>query len=120
MVGAEHVAANKSALETRAQGGRDEEVINTPADIALANAGHRAPPGIVSAAFLEFAEGIEKTRFDERAESSAFFECEAMAASIGSWIGQIELSVCHVKIAAEDHRFFPFQFLEIANELAIP
>src|SRR6266568_4896746 len=56
VVGAQHVAAEEGAFETRAQGLGDQEVIDAPADIPGAGAGHDAPPGVMSTGFLEFAE----------------------------------------------------------------
>src|SRR6266850_1533455 len=111
VIGAEHVAADESAFKTRAQRWRDEEVIDAPADVPAAHVSHRTPPGIMSAAFLELPESIHKTRFDERAEPGAFFQCETMVSNIGLGIGQIEFGVRHVEVTAEDDRLFPLQLL---------
>src|ERR1700688_2255410 len=107
MIGADHVAANKSALKTRAERWRNEEVIDTPADIPLADIRHRTPPGIMPATFLAFPEGIHKTRFDECAEPSAFFRRDPVVADVCFRVRQVQFGVGYVEVPAENDRFFP-------------
>ena len=52
---------------------------------------------------------------EERAEPGPLLQCESMAPHISLGVGQIQLGVRHIKIPAEDHRFFPFQFFILSG-----
>src|SRR5271154_4899814 len=74
MVAVHHVRADEGAFEARAQRSGDEKIINAPADVPRARAGHRTPPSVMSPARLEFAEGVHEARVHERAESVALLD----------------------------------------------
>src|SRR6266516_6193942 len=104
MIGAEDFLADESALQPRTQGGADEEIIDAPADVPGAGIRHRAPPAVMTAALLEFAEGVDEARLHRRAEAGAFFGGESMVLYVCLRIGQIDFGVRHVEIAAENYR----------------
>src|SRR5947209_8187384 len=85
MVGAGNVAANKSALETGTQGNWEQEIIDAPANIALAHAWHWAPPGVMPSRCFELTESVKEPALDESTEAGAFFRGEPMIAHILPW-----------------------------------
>src|SRR6185436_8396145 len=107
MVGALHVGLNEGSFEARAQGGADEEVVDAPAHISRPDTGHRTPPGVMPAIGLELAESIEETGFHECGETGPFLGREAVVFYIGLGIGQVELRMSHIEVAAEDDGLFP-------------
>src|SRR6185312_15724900 len=66
--------------------------------------GERAPPGVMAIALLEQPEGVHKPRIHQVLESLALLLGKALAAAIGLRVGQIELGMGDIEIAAEDHR----------------
>src|SRR5437867_562063 len=120
MIGTVHVGADERALDARAQGCADEEVIDAPADVPGADVGHRAPPGIMPAAFFKLAERVEETSLHERAEAGAFLWRKTMVLHIGLGMGEVDLGVRHVEVPAKDHRFALFELFEVTEEVAVP
>jgi hypothetical protein len=120
MIGSKDIAADESSFQSRTQRRREKKVVDAPADIPGADASHRAPPSVMSAAFLEFAESIDESGFHERVEASAFFGCEAVIAHVRLGIGEVELGVRHIEITAEDDRLLAIELLEATQEIAVP
>ena len=112
--------SNKGILQVRSQSCGKEEVVDTPAHIPTSGARHRAPPGIVSAAFFELAEGVYKSRFEEGTKTFAFFDRETMVTDVCFRVRQVDFRVCHVEVTAEDHRFLLLQFFEVREEIDVP
>src|SRR6266545_2640606 len=120
MVAAQYVGADEGAFEARAQRGAEQEIINAPPNVSGAYAGHLTPPGVMPAAFLEFAKRVEEAGLHERAEAGAFLGREAVVLDVGFGVGEVNLGVRRIEIAAEDYRIFLFQFLEVTEKGAIP
>ena len=120
MVAVHHVRADEGALEARAQRSGDEKIINAPADVPRARAGHRTPPGVMSPARLEFAEGVHESRAHERAEAVALLDGETVVADVGLGIREVNLGVRHVEVAAEDHGLFLLQLFQVAQKILVP
>src|SRR5438874_5393426 len=118
VVRAFHGVADEGALQTRAQGRADEEVIDAPAHISRARAGHRAPPGVMPATLLELPEGVEETRLHKPAETGPFFGRETVVLHVGLRIGQINFGVRHVEITAENHRLAALKLFEVTQKVA--
>jgi len=114
MIRTEDVRTNEGVAKTRAQRGGEKKVIDAPADVAGAGAGHGAPPGVMSAFGLKFPEGIDEAGFEEGAKARAFLRRESVIAHIGLGIGQIKLGVGHVQVAAKDDRLGPLQPAQVA------
>ena len=112
MVAVHHVRANEGAFEARAQRFGDEKIINAPADVPRARAGHRTPPGVMSPARLEFAEGVHESRVHERAEAVALLDGETVVADVGLGVRQVNLGVRHIEVAAKDDGLFLLQFFQ--------
>src|SRR5471030_1703926 len=109
MVAVHHMRADEGAFEPRPQRFGDEKIINAPADVSRARAGHRTPPGVMSPARLEFAEGVHEARANERAEAVALLDGETVVADVGLGIREVNLGVCHVEVAAENYGLFLLQ-----------
>ena len=69
---------------------------------------------------LELAERVHKTRLDHRAEAGAFFRREAVVLHVGLRIGEVDLGVRHVQVAAPDDGFFPLELFQVGEEVAVP
>lgn len=120
MVGAKDLGTDEGALEARAKAGADQKVINAPADVPCSRAGQRAPPGVMTAALFKFPKGVNETGFDERAEAGPFLDSETVIAHVGLGIGEIDLGMGDVEVAAKDDGLFAFQFFEVTEEIAVP
>ena len=70
------------------------------------------------AALFKLTEGIEEASLDERGETSAFLGREAVIFQVGFGMGEVDLGVSHVEVAAENYRFATFQLLEVTAEIA--
>src|SRR6266478_7206767 len=114
------MGANESAFEPRAERGGDLEVINPPTNVPLAHTPQGTPPGVMAAAFLKFAEGVQKARFDEGAETRPLLGREPMVAQVGFGMGKVQFGVGDIEIAAKDRRLPPRQLLDVAEEFAVP
>src|ERR1700741_581547 len=102
MIGPGDFAMDEGAFETRPQCGRNEEIINSPADVPRARSAERRPPCIMAAALLEFAESVNETGFHKRGKPGAFLYGETVVAHVGLGIGEVNLRVRHVQVAAEN------------------
>lgn len=61
MVGAEDGGVNGGGFEVREEGFGGEEVVDSPADVAVAGVGAVAPPGVVVGFIgVEVAEGVDE------------------------------------------------------------
>src|ERR1043166_329108 len=120
MVRAEHVSADERAFEPRAQGSGNEEVINAPTNVPLPHARHRAPPGVMTAARLEFAKGVKEAGLNEGAETGPLFGREPMVADVGFGIGEVELRMSDIQVAAENDRLGSLQLFQVTAEIAVP
>src|ERR1039458_4754112 len=120
VIAAQHIRPDEGTFESRAQHGADEEVVNAPANVPGTRAGHLAPPGVMSPALFEFAEGVEETGAHEGAETGAFLGCEAVVVDVGLRVREVNFRVRHVEVAAEDHGFFLFQLFEVTKKIPIP
>src|SRR6266436_5112240 len=120
MVGAKNLWANEGVLEARTQQAGDQEIINAPADVPVAHTAHGAPPCVMAAARLKFAEGVNEAGFDKGAEASSFLGRESVIAFVRLGVGEVQLGVRDVEIAAEDDGLFALQHLEVSQERAVP
>src|SRR5262245_417606 len=120
MVGPKDVGVDECAFEPWAQASAQEKIIDTPADVPRAGVGERRPPGVMPAAFLEFAKGVNKASLHKRSEASAFLRREAVISEVGFRVSKINFSVCHVQVTAENHRFTALELFEVTQEVAVP
>jgi len=120
VVAAEDFGEYPGFFEARAEAFGDEEVVEAPADVPRAGGAEDAPPGVVSPALFEFAEGVEEAGIDEGSEAVAFFNGEAVVADVGLGVGEVDLGVSDVEVAAEDDGLFLFQRFQVREEVAVP
>src|ERR1700678_2807746 len=99
---------------------RYENIVDSPPDVARPRIGKMAPPRVVPIALREHAERIDEARVHEILESGALLVRESLLAAIGLGIGQVELGVRHIQIAAENDRLLLFQLLAIGEKGRIP
>src|SRR5882672_52412 len=107
-------------LHRVAQLPRHEHVIDSPPDVARPRIGEMTPPRVVPVALREQAKGVDETRIHEVLESLTFFIREALLAAIRFGIGQIELGVRDIEVAAKNDRLGLLQLLAIGEEGRIP
>ena len=74
----------------------------------------------MAVALLEQAEGIDEPGIDEVLKAAAFLGRESFLASIGLRIGQIELGMRDVQIAAENDRLLALQPSAVVQESRVP
>src|SRR5437879_3745851 len=98
-----HIAPDKCAFEPRSQRGRDKDIINSPANVPFPCSQHGAPPGIVAATFLEFAEGINESSLGEGAKSRAFLRGEPVSPDVLFWVREVQFHVRNIEIATKNH-----------------
>src|SRR5438477_5085693 len=120
MIGAEDFLADESAFQPRTQGGADEEIIDAPADVPGARVQKWRPPGEMAAVFLELTEGVAKARLHQRAEAGPFLGREPVVFYVGLRVGEVDFSVRHIEVAAENHRLPAFESFEVTPEIAVP
>ncbi len=106
MVRAHNVFFDPGALHMFLQLVADEEIIDSPADIAFACAGFHVPPGVVAAIFFEEAERVVVAGRDELIHPFAFDRQEPADIRILFRARKIQFRVRRVDIAAEHDRFF--------------
>src|SRR5690606_10707767 len=103
VVATHHIGVNVGGLHLRLQRRRDQYVIDSPPDIALARFRVMAPPGVMAVALAEHAQGVDEAGIDEILEALALLEGEALFAAIRSGVGEIEFGMGDIEIAAEHH-----------------
>src|SRR6185437_9509774 len=115
-----HVGMDLRALHGRPERPGDDEIVDSPSDIALTRIRELTPPGVVPVALLEQAEGVDEARIEEVLKALALLVGEALAAAVGLGIGEIELGVRHIQVAAENDRLAPFELAAVGEEGRIP
>ena len=120
MVAAEDFGADVGFLEARAEGLREEKVVDAPADVPGAGAGHGTPPAVMTAALFKFPEGVHETGVHEVGETGAFLDGETVVADVGLGVRQVEFAVGHVEVAAEDDRFLAFELFQVFQKIGVP
>ena len=85
--------------------GRDEEIVDAPADVPLARAAELQPPGVLARQVgVEVAEGVDITVRDQGIHPRALLGQEAGGVAVLPRPRQVDLTMGGVDIAAEDHR----------------
>lgn len=104
MVGAEEVVMDVGGFKMVKEAGRDEEVVDTPADVAFAGFRPMRPPGVALEGGVEIAEGVDEAGGKEVFDSLAFFVGEPGVMFVVFRAGEIERSVRDVEIATYNDR----------------
>src|SRR5260221_6017385 len=120
MVAAHHLGQNPGALERGTEPLRRHTVVDAPSDVARAAIAHLAPPGIMSAAFFEFRESVDKARRQEPRKITPLLVSEPRVAPVRLWIGQIDFRVRHIQVAAKQDRLFPVELLQVLEKRRVP
>ena len=120
VVAAEDLRQDVGFFQARTQGAGDEEIIEPPADVPGARGAENAPPSVVSPTLLEFPERVQEAGVHEGTEALTLLDGEAVVADVGLGIGEVQFGVRDVEVAAEDHRLFLFQLLEVGEEIPVP
>ena len=102
------------------QAAGDQEIVDSPSDVAGAGVGEAAPPTVMAVTLLEEAKRIDEAGVDEVLEALALLVGEALLAAVRLWIGEIELRVRNVEIAAEDDRLLLLELLAVGEESGVP
>src|SRR5579883_2584452 len=105
MIRTGNFAMDERALELGTQCRGNQKVINAPANVALARAAHRAPPGVMPAAALEFAERVNEASLHKGIEPGAFLDGETVVTDIRLGVREIYLGMRDLEVAAKDDRF---------------
>src|SRR6185312_16346599 len=115
-----HIGVDLCGLDRFAQGRGYQHVVDSPSDVAGARVGEVAPPAVVAVALLEEAQGIDEACIDVALKARPLLVGEALLAAVGFGIGQIELGVRPIEVAAEDHGLFLLELPHVAQERGIP
>ena len=116
MVAAEDVAADAGVANVGGDCVAYQEVVDAPADIALARAAAQTPPGVVPAFLLELAEGVKETGGDEVAKALALLRRKARAFGVGLGPREVDFLMRGVEVAAGDDRLVALQLLQVLQE----
>ncbi len=79
-----------------------------------------APPRVVAVALLELPEGVDEAGIHEILEPLPLLVGEALLTLVRSRIGQIQLGVRDIQIAAEDDGLATLQLHAVREEGRIP
>ena len=120
MIGAFDLGLDPRFLEAFTKLLGEAEVIDTPPDVPLADAGAIAPPGVMARSFLEFTEGVHVTEREGFIEAVALLDREASIAQIALGVLQVDLLMRDIEIATEDDRLGLFQLLQVRAERGVP
>src|SRR5216684_1747175 len=120
MIAAHDGGMDLGALHRVAQMPRHENVVDSPPDVPRPRIGEMAPPRVVPVTLGEQPEGVDEPRIHEILESLTFFIREALLAAIRFGVGQIELGMRHIEVAAKNDRLGLLQLLAIGEESRIP
>jgi len=74
----------------------------------------------VAAARLEVAERVDEAGGQQAVEARALLVGEAGVAAVGAGVGQVDLPVRDVQVAAEDHRLALLEGAQVLQERRIP
>ena len=99
-----------------------KEIVDSPARVVdLAGLDPLCPPGINSFHIaVNISEGIGEASVQEVGEAFSLFIRKARGHVIGFRMGQVDLPVCHIEVAARDHGLFPVQLRQIIRIEPVP
>ncbi len=83
----------------------DEEVVDTPADVALAGLCPMRPPSVTLEGRVKIAEGVDEAGGEEIFDSLAFLFGESGVMLVVFRAGEVERGVGDVEIAANNDGF---------------
>ena len=100
---------------------RYHEIINSPSGILLSCLKTVRPPGINAFCVrIKKTKRINKSTVKQGTEFFSFLICKSGVLTIGLWIFQIDLCMCHIHIPTYYHRLCLFQLLQILSEIILP
>src|SRR5690242_3846041 len=120
MIASHDVSVDLRRLDRLAQSLGDEEVVDSPANVARPRVGEVTPPAVVAVTLLEEAQRIDEAGIDEVLESLPLLIGKAFLAPVGFGIGEIELRMRDVEIAAESHGLFLLELLHVGEKRRVP
>src|SRR3984893_2917627 len=120
MIAPHHGGMDLGALHRVAQLPRDENVVDSPPDVACPGIGEMTPPRVVPVTLGEQPKGVDEACLHEILESLALFVGETLLAAIRLGVGQIELGMRHIEVAAKNDRLGLFELLAIGEKGRIP
>ena len=103
MVRAHDVHLDKSVPDPIFKSGTDEEIIQAPADVAIAGATFLIPPGVLAWLKVELTEGINETTGDKAVQKFPLDGHKAGHFNVLFGAGDIDLLVRGIEVAANDH-----------------
>ena len=109
MVGAEDGFVDVGGAEAGFKRGRDEEVVDTPANVIYSGFAPVRPPRIAPRVGVEEAESVEETGVEEVGDSLSFFIGKAGVVVIRTWAGKVNFFVSGVKVSTGYNGFFFFE-----------
>src|SRR5215469_7072360 len=120
MVGAGNITSDKRPFKPRSKSGRNQKVIYTPSNIPSAGAVERTPPGVMAAGLFKLSKSIHETSFDICCETGPFLGRETVGPHVGLGIGEVQLGMRHVEVAAKNHRLVLFEIFKVPEKRPVP
>src|SRR6185369_2848103 len=74
----------------------------------------------MSPALLKLTKRVKKPGVDEGCKPRPLLRRKAVVVNIGPRVGQVDLRVRYIEVAAKNDRLFLFQLLETAKEILVP
>lgn len=114
MIAAQDIGVDGGAFDVVFPYAGDEEVVDSPSHVSFSGFGKVAPPGVgVFFIGMEVTEGVGEAGGKEVCHTASFFIGEAGIFMVGGGVGDIDVFVGHVQVAAENHRLFGGQFCHV-------
>ncbi len=122
VVGAVNVRPDGAGAHAAKERARGQPVVQPPPDVLLAGgaAGAHGPPGVAAGAFVELAEHVDDVGVDVVVEAGSLLVGEAGVFAVGLGVGQVDLLVGAVEVAADEHGLGPLQVLDVGEEGLVP
>ncbi len=120
MVGVHDILEDEGVLEPRPERRGDAEVVDAPPNVFGPGIEPVRPPGIVVGLLVELTEGIDEAAFNVPVKAMPLFDGEPGVVLVGLGVFKVDLLVCHVQVATENHGLFVLQFLYERMEISVP
>lgn len=104
MIGAKEMVVDVGGFEMRDEVFGNEEIVNAPADVALAGFCPMRPPSVTLESGIEITEGVDEAGGEEIFDSLTFLFGESGVMLVVFRAGKVERGVGDVEIATNNDR----------------
>ena len=121
MVAAHHIAVNLCGGNLVRDALGNQEVVDAPSGVVRTGVEHVAPPAVCAGRIrMQIAERIHKAGSKQLRHRGALLRGETGIILVCFRVLEVNLFVCDVQIATDDHRFLLVELLEVHAEVFFP